>query len=84
MAVYVADARIHVQRLVSAVKIVTVLEEYTIEERRSIVCFFGQNDCKLLFTLGSVCRLKRFTPGWQSPADDEEVETEVRKGLRQQ
>jgi hypothetical protein len=38
----------------------------------------------LLFTVGSVCRVKRFTAVWQTFADDEEVETEVRKWLRQQ
>jgi hypothetical protein len=37
-----------------------------------------------LFRLGSVCRVKRFTAGWQCFADDEEVETEMRKCLRRQ
>jgi hypothetical protein len=37
-----------------------------------------------LFTVGSVCRVKRFTTGRQTFPDDEEVETEVRKWLRQQ
>jgi hypothetical protein len=37
-----------------------------------------------LFTLASVCHVKRFTSGWQTFADDEEVETKVRKWLRQQ
>jgi hypothetical protein len=37
-----------------------------------------------LFTLGSVCRVKRFSIGGKRFADDEEVETEVRKWLRQQ
>jgi hypothetical protein len=44
------------------------------------------NKC-FLFIVGSVCRLKRFTPcqlGGKRFADDEEVETEVRKWLRQQ
>jgi hypothetical protein len=35
-----------------------------------------------LFTAGSVCRVKRFSG--KSFADDEEVETEMRKWLRQQ
>jgi hypothetical protein len=37
-----------------------------------------------LFTVGSVCRVKQFTTGWQILADDEEVEIESRKWLRQQ
>jgi hypothetical protein len=44
-----------------------------------------------LFTAGSVCRVKRFTAGSRNChldgkrfADDEEVETEVWKWLRQQ
>jgi hypothetical protein len=62
----------------------TVLEEYNTEDRGSILLFFlwekGLNAKKyFLFTVGSVCRVKRFTTGWKSFADDEEVETEVRK-----
>jgi hypothetical protein len=37
-----------------------------------------------LSMVGSVCRTKRFEAGWQIFADDEEVETEVRKWLREQ
>jgi hypothetical protein len=37
-----------------------------------------------LFTVGSVCRVKRFHFGGKRFADDEEVETEVQKWLRQQ
>jgi hypothetical protein len=37
-----------------------------------------------LFTAGSVCRIKRFSLGGKRFADDEEVETEVWKWLRQQ
>jgi hypothetical protein len=37
-----------------------------------------------LFAVGSVCRIKRFTTRCKRFADDEEVETEVRKWLRQQ
>jgi hypothetical protein len=37
MTVKVADA--HVQRLISIVKMVTMLEEYTAEEQRSVVRF---------------------------------------------
>jgi hypothetical protein len=39
MTVYVADAHAHVQRLVSVGKIVNVLEEYTTEDRCSVVRF---------------------------------------------
>jgi hypothetical protein len=34
--------------------------------------------------MGSVCRVKRFTAGGKRFAEDEEVETEVWKWLRQQ
>jgi hypothetical protein len=64
----------------------TVLEEYTIEEHRSVLRFLcGQKDsiqsilinkC-FLFTVGSVCRVKLFHLGGKHFADDEEVETEV-------
>jgi hypothetical protein len=37
-----------------------------------------------LFTVGSVCRVKRFSLGGKRFADGEEVETEVRKWRRQQ
>jgi hypothetical protein len=37
-----------------------------------------------LFTVGSVCPVKRFSLGDRCFADDEEVEMEVRKWLRQQ
>jgi hypothetical protein len=37
-----------------------------------------------LFTVGSVCRVKILSLGGKRFADDEEVETEVRKWLRQQ
>jgi hypothetical protein len=40
MIVYIAGAHAHVQRLVSVVKMVTVPEECTTEEQRSIVRFF--------------------------------------------
>jgi hypothetical protein len=36
-----------------------------------------------LFTMGRVCHVKRFHLGGKRIADDEEVDTEVRKGLRQ-
>jgi hypothetical protein len=37
-----------------------------------------------LFTVGSVCRVKRFSFDGKRFADDKEVETEVRKWQRQQ
>jgi hypothetical protein len=36
-----------------------------------------------LLMVGSVCCIKRFTAGGKRLADDEEVETEMRKWLRQ-
>jgi hypothetical protein len=54
----------------------TVLEECANEEQRSVVRFFvgRRTQCKgysfikkcFLFTLGSVCGVKRFTIGWQT------------------
>jgi hypothetical protein len=40
MTVYVADAHAHVQRLVSIVKMATVLQEYSTEERRFVMRFY--------------------------------------------
>jgi hypothetical protein len=37
-----------------------------------------------LFTVGSVCRVKQFSLGGKRFVDEHEVETEVRKWLRQQ
>jgi hypothetical protein len=37
-----------------------------------------------LFTVGSVCRIKRFTAGSRNVADDDEVEIEGQKWFRQQ
>jgi hypothetical protein len=70
----------------------TVFEEYPTEDKRSVVRFFcGQKDSLarkvikkcLLFTVGSVSQLKRFHISRKYFANDEEVETEVRKWLRQ-
>jgi hypothetical protein len=61
-------------RVSSVIKMATFLE-YTIEEQRSVVLFFcGQKDSMqrifikkcFLFTVGSACRVKRFTTGWQT------------------
>jgi hypothetical protein len=67
----------HVQRLVSVVKMATVHEEHTTEEQRWVVRFCGQNDLVqrtlikkcFLFTVGSVCRVKRFTTGLTKAAN---------------
>jgi hypothetical protein len=52
MTVQLADARAHVQRLVSVVKRGTMLEEYTNEEQPSIVRFLWvkELDIKDIFT----------------------------------
>jgi hypothetical protein len=46
MTVWVADAHAHVQRLVSIVKMVTVLEKYATEEQRSVVRFLWAKGLK--------------------------------------
>jgi hypothetical protein len=74
MTVQVADAYAHVQGLVSVVKMATVLEECTTVERFLLCVFCGQKDSMqrifikkcFLFTVGRVCRVKRFTTGWQT------------------
>jgi hypothetical protein len=84
MSVWVAEAHAHVQRLVSVVKIATMLGECTTEEQRSVVRFMwaeGYN-AKIflkrcfLFTVGSACPLTRFSLGTKCFAADE-VETEA-------
>ena len=70
----------------------TVFEVYAPEEQGPLVRFLWQKNSmqrifikkSFLFTVGSVCRVKRFTAGGKPFADDEEVETEVEKWLRQQ
>jgi hypothetical protein len=91
MTVEVADAHAHVQRLVSVVKMATVLEECINEEQRSVfvflLCVCGKKDSMqrifvkkcFLFILGSDCRVKRFYLGGKCFSDEEKVETEVRK-----
>jgi hypothetical protein len=65
-------------RMVSVVKMATVLEAYTTEEQRSFVPFFyGQNDSMqrifikkyFLFTVGSICRVKPYTNGSRKVAN---------------
>jgi hypothetical protein len=58
-------------RLVSVVKMTTVLEGYPTEEQHSVVRVSGQKDSMqrilikkyFLFTVGSVYRVERFTTG---------------------
>jgi hypothetical protein len=89
--VYVADAHAHVQRLVSVVKMATVLQEYTIEEQRSVVSFCGQkksmrrtfiNMCSLI-TVGSICRVEWFTTGSRNSLKDVRKQQIVLLRLRQ-
>jgi hypothetical protein len=56
------------------VKTATMLEECTNEDQRSLVRFLWAKGLNakdihkkcLLFTVGRVCRLKRFKTGWQT------------------
>jgi hypothetical protein len=85
-----------VQRQVLVVKIATVLEEYTTEEQRSFVRFFWAEGLnakdihkEMLPVYGGKCLSCKAIHNWVEKrckrfADDEEVETEVRKWLRQQ
>jgi hypothetical protein len=79
------DAHAHIERLVSVVKMATVLEEYTSEEQRSVVLFCGQKDSmqrifmkkRFLFMVGSTYPQSGSHLGGKRSADDKEVETEV-------
>jgi hypothetical protein len=62
MTVYIADAHAHVQRLVSVVKMATMLEECSIEEHCSVVQRIFIKKC-FLFTVESICCVKQFTTG---------------------
>jgi hypothetical protein len=77
----------------------TVLEEYSTEEQCSAVQFLWAKDSmqrilikkRFLFKEKSVCRVKRFATGSRNChligkhfGVDEEIETELRKWLRQQ
>jgi hypothetical protein len=78
MAVYVENAHEHVQRLFPVVKMATVLELCTTEEQRSVMRFYAQIDSMkrilikkyFLFTVESVCRVKRFTAGLRYSLND--------------
>jgi hypothetical protein len=61
---------VHVQKLVSVVKMTTVLEKYNTEEQRFVVRFFVGKKAQcvfvkkyFLFTLGNDYRIKRFATG---------------------
>jgi hypothetical protein len=67
----------------------TVPEECTNEEQHSVMLLFLGSPMNKIFIkkcflcmLGSVCHVKRFTSGKRF-TDDEEVETEMGKWLRQ-
>jgi hypothetical protein len=53
----VAGARAHVQRLVSVVKMATVIEECIKEEQRSVVLFCEQKDSMQRILIKNVCCL---------------------------
>jgi hypothetical protein len=67
--VWIANVLAHDQRLVSVVKMATVLEGCITEEQHSVVHFCGQKDSVqrvlikkcFLFALGSVCQVNWFT-----------------------
>jgi hypothetical protein len=71
MKVWIEDVHAQVYRLVPVVKMETVPEECTVEEQRSIVRFYGRKDSMqrllikkcFLYSMGSLCLLKRFTAG---------------------
>jgi hypothetical protein len=58
MTVQVSDAHAHVQRLITLIKIATLLEEYSTKERI------------FQFTMGNICRIKRFTTGSRNSLKD--------------
>jgi hypothetical protein len=96
MTVYVADVHVHVQRLVSVVKMATVLEECTAEKECPVVRFCGQKDSMqrmfikkcFLFMVGSVCCIKQFKTEWINSLKDvrksQMMPDQVQKWLRQQ
>jgi hypothetical protein len=96
MTVLVADAAAHVQRQVSVAKMATALEACTTEEQLSVCAFCEQKvsmqriftkKC-FLFTVGCVCRVKRFTTGSRNSLKgvqkSQMMPDQVRKWLRQQ
>jgi hypothetical protein len=86
----------HVQRLVSVVKMATVFEDVLPKSRVLLYFFCGQKDpmqrifiknC-FLFTVDSVCRVKRFTTGLRNSLKDfrksQMIPEQIPKWLRQQ
>jgi hypothetical protein len=94
MSVYVEDVHAYIQRLVSVVKMATVLEGYTTKEQRSVVLFCWKNysmyriftEKYFLFTFGSVCHVKRSTTGSRNSFKDvrksQMMPEKLRKWLR--
>jgi hypothetical protein len=91
------NAHVHVQRLVSVVKMPTVFKHCNTEEQHSVVHFFCvQKDSMqrifieklFLFTVGSVCHIKRFTTVSRNSLKDvrksQMMPDQLRKWLRQQ
>jgi hypothetical protein len=79
MTIWLADAHAHVQRLVSVVKMATVPEEFTNKDQGSFmrVFFVGRRDSMqriyinvFFFTVGSVCRVKRFATESRNSLND--------------
>jgi hypothetical protein len=82
--------------MVSVVRMAKVLECSTEEQRSDMHFFCGQKDSMqrifikkyFLFTVGSVCRVKRFTAGSRNSLKDvrkpQVMPGQVRKWLRQQ
>jgi hypothetical protein len=72
MTVKVADAYAHIQKLVSVVKMATLLEDFITEEQRSVVRFFVRKGIFInkyfLFTTENVYDVKRFTAGSRNGA----------------
>jgi hypothetical protein len=88
MTVYVSDAHAHVQRLLSVVKMATVLEGILPKGRVHLCFFYGKKfsmqrkfvkKC-FVFTVGSVCRVNRvekFSQERSKAADDARPGEEV-------
>jgi hypothetical protein len=76
--VYIADVHVHVQRLVSVVKMATVLECFTTREQGSVLHFCVQMDSVqrifikkcFLHMMGHVCHVKQFTTGLKNSLKD--------------
>jgi hypothetical protein len=95
MTVYIADVHAHVQRLVSVVKMATVLKERTAQDQRSAVRFLWEKGPnakdihkEMCSVYGGKCLSCKAVYKWVEKcgrllADDEEAEMEVRKWLRQ-